>query len=202
MIIHHLFPEPVCFSKLERSLTKQELKTLDKYKKETKNNLGNTITISNYILENKALKNLKKDLHKKVIDYFNEVVCTSNSIIPYITQSWLNYTEPGQFHHRHEHSNSYVSGVFYVSADKEVDRIQFYKTAHEEIQLAVSKYNLFNATTWQYPVQTGDVLLFPPYLTHGVEKKKGTNLRITLSFNVFFKGTIGRNEEMSELVIK
>ena len=202
MIIHHLFPEPVCFSKLERPLTKQELKTLDKYKKETKNNLGNTITISNYILENKALKNLKKDLHKKVIDYFNEVVCTSNSIIPYITQSWLNYTEPGQFHHRHEHSNSYVSGVFYVSADKEVDRIQFYKTAHEEIQLAVSKYNLFNSTTWQYPVQTGDVLLFPPYLTHGVEKKKGTNLRITLSFNVFFKGTIGRNEEMSELVIK
>ena len=202
MIIHHLFPEPVCFSKLERSLTKQELNTLDKYKKETKNNLGNTLTISNYILENKALKNLKKDLHKKVIDYFNEVVCTSNSIIPYITQSWLNYTEPGQFHHRHEHSNSYVSGVFYVSADKEVDRIQFYKTAHEEIQLAVSKYNLFNATTWQYPVQTGDVLLFPPYLTHGVEKKKGTNLRITLSFNVFFKGTIGRNEEMSELVIK
>ena len=51
-------------------------------------------------------------------------------------------------------------------------------------------------------MQTGDVLLFPPYLTHGVEKKKGTNLRITLSFNVFFKGTIGRNEEMSELVIK
>ena len=202
MIIHHLFPEPVCFSKLERPLTKQELKTLDKYKKETKNNLGNTITISNYILENKTLKNLKKDLHKKVIDYFNEVVCTSNSIIPYITQSWLNYTEPGQFHHRHEHSNSYVSGVFYVSADKEVDRIRFYKTAHEEIQLAVSKYNLFNATTWQYPVQTGDVLLFPPYLTHGVEKKKGTNHRITLSFNVFFKGTIGRNEEMSELVIK
>ena len=202
MIIHHLFPEPVCFSKLERSLTKQELKTLDKYKKETKNNLGNTLTISNYILENKALKNLKKDLHKKVIDYFNEVVCTSNSIIPYITQSWLNYTEPGQFHHRHEHSNSYVSGVFYVSADKEVDRIRFYKTAHEEIQLAVSKYNLFNSTTWQYPVQTGDVLLFPPYLTHGVEKKKGTNLRITLSFNVFFKGTIGTNEEMSELVIK
>ena len=202
MIIHHLFPTPVCFSKLERSLTKQELKTLDKYKKETKNNLGNTLTISNYILENKALKNLKKDLHKKVIDYFNEVVCTSNSIIPYITQSWLNYTEPGQFHHRHEHSNSYVSGVFYVSADKEVDRIQFYKTAHEEIQLAVSKYNLFNSTTWQYPVQTGDVLLFPPYLTHGVEKKKGTNLRITLSFNVFFKGTIGDHKNLTELVIK
>jgi len=202
MRINHLFPNPVCFSKLERPLTKQELKTVEKYKKETKNNMGNTISIPNYVLENKTLKNLKKDLNKKVIDYFNEVVCTSNSIIPYITQSWLTYTETDQFHHRHSHANSYVSGVFYISADKEVDKIKFYKPDHQEIELAVSKYNLFNATTWQYPVQTGDVLLFPAYLTHGVEKKKGTNIRITLSFNVFFKGKIGNNKKLTELVIE
>ena len=202
MIIHHLFPEPVCFSKLERSLTKQELKTLDKYKKKTKNNQGNTITTPNYILENKALKNLKKDLHKKVIDYFNEVVCSSNSIIPYITQSWLTYTETDQFHHMHNHVNSYLSGVFYVSADKEVDTIKFYKNNYQGIEVAVSQHNLYNSTSWWYPVETGDVVLFPAHLVHGVEKKKGTNLRITLSFNVFFKGTIGDNKNLTELVIK
>ena len=202
MIIHHLFPEPVCFSKLERSLTKQELKTLDKYKKKTKNNQGNTITTPNYILENKALKNLKKDLHKKVIDYFNEVVCSSNSIIPYITQSWLTYTETDQFHHMHNHVNSYLSGVFYVSADKEVDTIKFYKNNYQGIEVAVSQHNLYNSTSWWYPVETGDVVLFPAHLVHGVEKKKGTNLRITLSFNVFFKGTIGDHKNLTELVIK
>ena len=41
---------------------------------------------------------------KWVINYFNKVICSSNSIIPYITQSWINYTETNQFHHSHAHS--------------------------------------------------------------------------------------------------
>ena len=202
MIIHQLFPQPVYTCKLERALTEKELWTINKYKNKTHKNEGNIISHDTYVLENKRFENLKKDLNKRVIDYFDKIICCGNSIIPYITQSWINYTETDQFHHRHSHANSYVSGVFYISADKEVDKIKFYKPDHQEIELAVSKYNLFNATTWQYPVQTGDVLLFPAYLTHGVEKKKGTNIRITLSFNVFFKGKIGNNKKLTELVIE
>ena len=103
-------------------ITKEELKTINKYKKETHKNEGNITSNDNYVLENKTLKNLKEDLQKRVIDYFDKVVCTSNSIIPHITQSWINYTETNQFHHRHFHSNSYVSGVFYIDAKKEVER--------------------------------------------------------------------------------
>ena len=66
MIIHKLFPEPVYFSKLERALTKEELKIINKHKKKTYKNEGNTTSNNNYVLENKALKNLKKDLHKMV----------------------------------------------------------------------------------------------------------------------------------------
>ena len=43
MIIHPLFPEPVYFSKLERALTKKELKMVDEYKKKTKKNVLNGI---------------------------------------------------------------------------------------------------------------------------------------------------------------
>ena len=145
MIIHALFPQPVYFSKLERELTKKELKTLNKYKKETYSNAGNTTSNDNYVLENKALKNLKKDLHTTVMDYFSEVVCTDNSIIPYITQSWINYTETNQFHHKHNHPNSLVSGIFYIAADKEVDKITFYKRSHPQIMLNSTKYNIFNS---------------------------------------------------------
>ena len=90
MLIHQLFPQPIYFSKLERALTEKELKIINKYKKKTKKNVGNSRTIDNYVLERKPLQNLKKYLNKMVIDYFNKIVCTSNSIIPYITQSWLN----------------------------------------------------------------------------------------------------------------
>ena len=203
MIVHKLFPEPVYFSKLERALTKEELKTINKYKKKTYPNVGNTTSNDNYVLENKTLKNLKKDLHTKVMDYFDKIVCTDNSITPYITQSWINYTETNQFHPCHFHYNSYVSGVFYIAAQKEVYSITFCRPrADETIKLNVSKYNPFNSTTYLFPVETGNIFLFPSFLYHRVDKKKGTNTRISLSFNVFFKGTIGNNKLLTELVLE
>ena len=203
MLIYPLFPEPVYFSKLERALTKKELKTINKYKKETHRNEGNTSSNDTYVLENKTLKNLKKDLNKKVIDYFDKVVCANNSIIPYITQSWINYTETNQFLHRHFHPNSYVSGVFYVDAKKKVDQIRFYKAGQKTFDLSVARYNDFNSASWWYSVQTGDVVLFPSSLHHGVDVKKGINTRISLSFNVFFKGKIGTAERLlTELILE
>ena len=161
MIIHHLFLEAAYFSKLDRTLTKKELKTINEYKKNTYKNEGNTTSNNNYVLENKALNNLKKDLHTKVMDYFDKVICTDNLITPYITQSWINYTETNQFHHKHYHPNSYISGVFYIDAQKEVDSITFCNSnAKEIIKLNVTKYNPFNSTTCLFPVETGNIFLF------------------------------------------
>ena len=203
MLIHQIFPEPIYISKLNRALTKKELGIINKHKKKTDKNEGNTISSDNYVLENKALNNLKKDLHTKVMDYFDKVMCVSNSIIPHITQSWINYTETNQFHHKHSHSNSLISGVFYISADKKIDSIKFYKTpAYEAIQARITKYNIFNSDSWRFPVQTGDVVLFRSSLEHGVDKTKGTATRISLSFNIFFKGTLGDRQGLTELIIK
>ena len=203
MIVHQLFPEPLYFSKLERVLTKEELKTIDKYKKKTNSNAGNITSSENYVLENKAFNNLKKDLHTKVMDYFDKVICTDTLMTPYITQSWLNYTKNDQFHHKHNHPNSLVSGIFYISADKEVDSVTFCKPYPDDrIKLNINKYNMFNAISCTFPIETGDILLFRSSLIHGVDKKKGNNIRISLSFNVFIKGTIGNKNDLIELILK
>ena len=203
MIVHQLFPEPLYFSKLERVLTKKELKTIAQYKKKTNSNEGNITSSENYVLENKAFNNLKKDLHTKVMDYFDKVICTDNPITPYITQSWINYTKSDQHHHRHSHPNSLVSGIFYISADKKVDSVTFSKVPLDDrIKLNTTKYNTFNSTSCTFPVETGDILLFRSSLVHGVGKKKGNNIRISLSFNVFVKGTIGNKEDLSELILE
>ena len=202
MIVHQLFPIPVYVSKLERDLSKEELKMIQKYKKKTNSNEGNITSKDTYVLENKTLKNLKEDLHKKLLDYFDKVVCNVDPIIPYITQSWLNYTEPNEYHHKHFHSNSYVSGVFYVNADKGVDHIKFYQTHVPELEPAIEKYNIFNARSLWFPVETGNIVLFPSSLPHGVDKKQGTNSRISLSFNTYFKGTIGNKRKLTELILK
>ena len=195
--MQQIFPEPVYVSTLDRALTKEELRTINKHKKK-----GNITSNDNYVLENKTLKNLKKDLNKKVDDYFDKIICTDNPITPYITQSWINYTEPNQFHHRHSHSNSHISGVFYVSADKKIDSIKFYKALpYEAIRPNIDKYNIFNSTSWKFPVETGNVFLFRSSLEHGVDRKKGTMTRISLSFNVFFKGIL-KNRLGTELDLR
>ena len=58
MIVHQLFPQPVYFSKLERSLTKEESKMINKHKKKTYKNSGNSVSWEHSVLDHKLLKNL------------------------------------------------------------------------------------------------------------------------------------------------
>jgi uncharacterized protein (TIGR02466 family) len=200
--INGIFPTPIYISKIDRQLSKKELLFIDKTKLNTYKNEGNTTSNNNYILNNKSFKDLKTDLDAKVQDYFDKVISPANNIKPYITQSWLNYTETNQYHHKHEHPNSLVSGVFYINSDKEFDKIKFYKKdIYQSIKPEIKDWNIWNSEYWWFPVKTGDIILFPSSLTHMVETKQGTNTRISLAFNTFIKGTIGNNKTLTELVL-
>jgi uncharacterized protein (TIGR02466 family) len=199
--INGIFPTPIYISKLNRELTPLELKFVEKSKKDSHNNEGNITSNNNYILNEKPFTNVKKELDLKVQDYFNKIICPANNIIPYITQSWLNYTETNQYHHKHQHPNSLVSGVFYINCDDKFDKIKFFNDRYQTIKPEVKDWNIWNSETWWFSVKTGDVILFPSSLTHMVENKEGTNTRISLAFNVFIKGTVGINKQLTELVL-
>ena len=199
--IHGLFPTPIYITKLTKNFSDTEYKFIEQSKLNTFKNEGNTISADNYILNAKPFSNLKKQLDEIVKDYFNKIILTSNNIEPYITQSWLNYTEETQYHHIHEHANSLVSGVLYINADKKNDKIKFFNNQYQQIKLEVKEYNLYNSISWWFEVETLDVILFPSSLTHAVEVKKGTNTRISLAFNTFIKGTVGNNKNLTELIL-
>jgi uncharacterized protein (TIGR02466 family) len=200
-IIHSLFPTPIFFSSLEREFTPLELKFVDKNKKDTYNNTGNITSNDNYVLNEKPFLNLKNELDLKIKEYFDKIICPSNKVKPYITQSWLNYTKRNQYHHKHQHPNSLVSGVFYINADEKLDKIKFFKEDYQPIKLEIKEYNLFNSQSWWFTVKTGDIVLFPSSLTHMVETKEGDNTRVSLAFNVFVEGKIGDNKGLTELIL-
>jgi uncharacterized protein (TIGR02466 family) len=188
-------------SKLNRKLKPLELNFVDKSKKNFYKNSGNITSKNNYILNEKPFANIKKELELKVKDYFEKVICPVNTVIPYITQSWLNYTETNQFHHKHAHPNSIVSGVFYINCHETLDKIKFFNESYKTIKPEIKDWNLWNSESWWFPVKTGDIIMFPSSLPHAVENKEGTNTRISLAFNVFIKGKIGINEELTELIL-
>ena len=122
MNVSAIFPTPVGLDKID-TLTEVEIKHILDYKNKTTKNFGNRITSNNYVLEDENLNGLKSSLENKLQEYFFDVYKT-NEAIPYITQSWINFTDQNEFHHNHKHPNSFISGVFYLQST-ENDRIVF-----------------------------------------------------------------------------
>ena len=203
-IIHSIFPTPIYTTKMDRGFTKQELQFVDNQKNKCTENLGNINTKDNYILNRKEFKNIKKFIEQCCDDYLKKIISPKNNIKLYITQSWLNYTEKDQYHHQHAHPNSVVSGVLYFDSDKEKDKILFSSNkGYQQISPKIddTKFNIWNSETWFFPVETGDLFMFPSSTTHQVETKKGDNTRISLAFNTFYKGTVGSNKNLTELIL-
>jgi uncharacterized protein (TIGR02466 family) len=196
-MIHGLFPTPVAIYKLDRELTEEELVFIKG--QETRPNTGNTTSIDNTVLRNHSMTKVRDFIESSVSEYFKTVYSPKHNVNLRITQSWVNYTEPGQYHHKHAHPNSFVSGVFYPQANRKTDKIYFYRDGFQQIKLSPSEWNVWNSESWWFEVGTGDLVLFPSSLTHMVETVKGEDTRISLSFNTFPIGLVGDEMDLTGL---
>ncbi len=199
MAIENLFPQPIGIYSLDRNLTGKEIDFIKE--QETRPNTGNLTSSNNFILRHKTMTKLRDFIESKVTEYFDTIYNPRHRVSLRITQSWCNYTEPGQYHHKHAHPNSFVSGVFYPQANKETDKIYFYKAGFQQIELPPKDWNSWNSTSWWFPVGTGDLILFPSSLEHMVQTVDGEQTRISLSFNTFPVGHIGDEVDLTGLQI-
>jgi|TARA_R110000744_G_scaffold313766_1_gene420922 uncharacterized protein (TIGR02466 family) len=201
-VIHRLFGIPIYATKLNREFTSEEMEEVMKHQDQTMKNISNYSSINNYILKEKLFSNLKNDLDKFIADYFDKIIKPKNNTIePYITQSWLNYTKEKESHHMHSHPNSIISGVLYIKCVENNDMIEFYDTVPNQFQIPPKEFTQYNSKRWWFNVAEKDLLLFPSTTTHAVQIKKENNLRISLAFNVFVKGNIGDNSDLTELIL-
>jgi len=198
-MIHNLFPTAVGIYKLDRDLTDKEIDFIKG--QDTRPNMGNTTSTDNTILRNKPLIKIRDFIETSIADYFKTIHNPKHEVSLKITQSWVNYTEPGQWHHKHAHPNSYISGVFYPQANRETDKIYFYRDGFQMIKLPPQEWNLWNSESWWFQIGTGDLVLFPSNLQHMVETVKGEQTRISLSFNTFPVGNIGEEVNLTGLQI-
>jgi uncharacterized protein (TIGR02466 family) len=202
MQLFSLFPTAVGSFQLDRSLTKKELTLINKFEKRP--NSGNQTSVDNYVFKQKQLQSLHNFCLESANQFFQEIWKPKKELSLYITQSWVNYTAKGQFHHKHAHPNSFISGVFYISANPELDKIFFYNgfySQYQQIKIFPIEYNQYNSESWWLPVSTGQLMLFPSSLEHMVESVISDSERISLSFNTFLRGPIGENQSLTELVI-
>ena len=200
MTIQNLFPIPVAILNIERNITDKELTFAND--EEVRSNFGNSTSVNNYILKCDAFKDIKTFIDKSIKQYFKEVYDPLGDIEVYVTQSWINYTKQGQYHHKHDHPNSLFSGVFYLDVTENLDKIKFFKDEYKSLKMPSVNWNVYNSDSWWVPVKTGDLILFPSSTSHMVEDVVATKTRISIAFNTFVRGDLGDGIELTSLSLK
>jgi hypothetical protein len=105
-----------------------------------------------------------------------------------LKEMWVNVLDTGGRQAMHNHANSFISGVVYLTPTHPGSRTVFMKSpgGHDfafknDHEGAVT--GPYNADKWISPQpEPGDMVLFPSYLLHAVPPNKGAR-RITMSFN-------------------
>jgi uncharacterized protein (TIGR02466 family) len=199
MNLHGLFAQPVGFFDLGRELSDEEKFFLMEL--EQRPNMGNRTSANNFVLRDKLMTSLRGWMEDCVAEYFKATTNPKHDVTLRLTQSWVNYSEPGQYHHKHAHPNSFVSGVFYIQTNPN-DKIFFYRDGYNQIKFPPAEWNSWNSESWWFEAITGRLILFPSSLTHMVPTVEGEDVRVSLSFNTFPAGTVGEEMDLTGLKLE
>lgn len=105
-----------------------------------------------------------------------------------LKEMWVNVLDTGGRQAMHNHANSFISGVAYLTPTHPESRTVFMKSPggtdfafkNDHAGVVTGPYN---ADKWISPTpQPGDLVLFPSYLMHAVPPNPGRR-RITMAFN-------------------
>lgn len=105
-----------------------------------------------------------------------------------LKEMWVNLLDTGGKQAMHNHANSFISGVVYLTPTHPDAQTMFMKSPggtdfafkNDHARVTPGPYS---ADKWQSPApEPGDLILFPSYLMHAVPPNPGAR-RITMAFN-------------------
>ena len=105
-----------------------------------------------------------------------------------IKEIWANALETGGYQSVHAHSNSFVSGIVYLTHSHASARTVFHRSLGGRDFVfsndnANARMDQYSGSKWVSPeVQPGDMVLYPSYLLHEVPVNEGPR-RMTVAFN-------------------
>ena len=191
----NLFPVPVYFENCNFDYT-EEFEFLKKQPTRINDSIRQT-SADTFLLRKQELKRLK-DWIEITLDTFVKNVYKSQTEL-YITQSWLNTIGFGGGLSAHHHPNSIISGVWYPEITmKQTPSIYFCNfQKSSNILLNVDDTTLYNSDTMYAPIQSGNLILFPSNLFHGVKPNTIDKNRYSLSFNTWTHNDLGNEFELT-----
>jgi uncharacterized protein (TIGR02466 family) len=198
--IYLLFPYPVMICAENYQFTSSEKKYISEL--EMIDNTGNLMSKNDKVLDSKELSKLRLFIDEQIIIFKKKLLQMKDANEIYITQSWVINSNPNQFHPKHKHPNSVISGVMFFDEnnDESLPPIRFHRTLEMfPLDFEFDNLNESNAGCRSFETVQGSLILFPSLLEHDVEKNQSDRVRTSISFNTYVRGVVGSREKLTEV---
>ena len=161
-------------------------------------------TKDNYLLNNKNLKNLKKEVQNELNNFVYNQLKIKNNFKFMMLNSWGMKHVKNDWAQPHYHSNSFISGVVYLKTNKDSGYFSFNKSSDWNnissnfLKFEYTEYTQENSDTWNILPEEGDIIFFPSFLTHSVSKNTSDEDRYCCSFN-FYPNVVIKTKEFDNI---
>ena len=176
---------------------------------EHKDPRGIQFSKSNKILEIPDLKFLKDKIQDHINIFTKDILEISKDLDFYITRSWIITVDNEHFDFTsHNHQNSFFTGILYLDLDEGSDCIHFHKERnYQYIEYEYENINKYNQQSLTFHPNKNDLIIFDARLHHTAGNHITKNIRTSLAFEVFAKGSFGKentfnNYNKGELILK
>ena len=127
-----------------------------------------------------------QETKKYIIDVFKVYGWKYDPSKVRMTEMWAIINKKNNLNTAHTHPNNFLSSAYYVKAPKDCGTIKFINpnsVAKERFPKLENKTE-FNQNGIEINPSEGDLLIFPSYLMHAVNRNLSNDDRIVISFNI------------------
>jgi uncharacterized protein (TIGR02466 family) len=202
--LHQLFSVPVGIVRMPKldSKTKEKLiNNKEVVQRPNSNSPNDTLVLLNDFTQ------LKNDITDQVNSFVKGCLGYSNALDFKMTNSWVSKQPPGEQVYMHNHANSLISAVYYLTTPPNCGRLIVHRRKHydnvfsETVEIPVENYTPVAASGWPFEVEEDMLIMFPSNLEHSVEPNSSDTDRYSLASNFFAFGEFGYNK-VKQLEIK
>ena len=213
-----IFPSPVSVYNYDKhDQIKEVIYRILSDTKETVNTNSNSLfhygnDMGESVLYREELEHFKNWVEESCEDYVEKVLGNYLADKMVVTESWINVANKGAFQYYHYHTNSIVSGTYYVNFDDHVPLFFRHPNTFEGHSLPTLEMSKGDTTKYnsdaRINVYEGGLYLWQSNLVHGYPFNPKDD-RISLSINFIpnyitsgkygFKTTVVSNEEVQQM---
>lgn len=140
-----------------------------------------------YLHKEKSLADVWEFINQHIEIYWDQMGLVEK---PGIHYSWANRYSKGGFAKLHNHSPYFISGCFYVDKTSDDQGNIYFQDPNEALMSTLPQTDTFKLSqnTVELSTVTGDLILFPSWLKHGVLPNKTDTPRYSIAFDVSYRG--------------